>query len=77
MGCVLGATNAIFVTLIILDIFVHYNAPQILSTNIAGLQLLADIYKQIRKQSEPWPRGYKAFFILNSAEHGIYPAIKC
>ena len=24
-----------------------------------------------------WPRGYKTFFILNSAEHGIYPAHKC
>ena len=23
------------------------------------------------------PRGYKTFFILNSAEHEIYPAHKC
>ena len=23
------------------------------------------------------PRGYKTFFILNSAEHKIYPAHKC
>ena len=23
------------------------------------------------------PRGYKTFFILNSAEHDIYPAHKC
>ena len=23
------------------------------------------------------PIGYKTFFILNSAEHGIYPAHKC
>ena len=26
---------------------------------------------------ETWPRGYKTFFILNSAEHEIYPANKC
>ena len=24
-----------------------------------------------------WPRGYITFFILNSAEHDIYPAHKC
>ena len=24
-----------------------------------------------------WPRGYKTFFMLNSAEHKIYPAHKC
>ena len=24
-----------------------------------------------------WPQGYKPFFILNSAEHEIYPAHKC
>ena len=24
-----------------------------------------------------WPRGYKTFFMLNSAEHEIYPAHKC
>ena len=24
-----------------------------------------------------WPRDYKTFFILNSAEHEIYPAHKC
>ena len=24
-----------------------------------------------------WPRGYKTFFMLNSAEHEIYPADKC
>ena len=24
-----------------------------------------------------WPRGYKTFFILNSAEQEIYPAHKC
>ena len=24
-----------------------------------------------------WPRGYKTFFILNSAEHEIYPAHNC
>ena len=23
------------------------------------------------------PRGYKTFFVLNSAEHEIYPAHKC
>ena len=26
---------------------------------------------------EAWPRGYKTFFVLNSAEHEIYPAQKC
>ena len=25
---------------------------------------------------EAWPRGYKTFFMLNSAEHNIYPAHK-
>ena len=24
-----------------------------------------------------WPRGYKTFFMLNSAEHEIYSAHKC
>ena len=24
-----------------------------------------------------WPRGYKTFFMLNSAEHEIFPAHKC
>ena len=24
-----------------------------------------------------WPQGYKTFFMLNSAEHEIYPAHKC
>ena len=24
-----------------------------------------------------WPQGYKKFFMLNSAEHEIYPANKC
>ena len=24
-----------------------------------------------------WPRGYRTFFMLNSAEHEIYPAHKC
>ena len=27
--------------------------------------------------TESWPRGYKTFFVLNSAEHVIYPAHKC
>ena len=26
---------------------------------------------------EHWPRGYKTFSILNSAEHEIFPAHKC
>ena len=26
---------------------------------------------------ETWPRGYKAFFMLNSTEHEIYTAHKC
>ena len=26
---------------------------------------------------EAWPKGYKTFFMLNSAEHEIYPAHKC
>ena len=26
---------------------------------------------------EAWTRGYKVFFMLNSAEHEIYPARKC
>ena len=26
---------------------------------------------------QPRPRGYKTFFMLNSAEHEIYPAHKC
>ena len=24
-----------------------------------------------------WPRGYKTFFMLNSAEHGFFPVHKC
>ena len=26
---------------------------------------------------QTWPRGYKTFFMLNSAEHEIFPAYKC
>ena len=26
---------------------------------------------------EAWPHGYKTFFMLNSAEHEIYPTHKC
>ena len=26
---------------------------------------------------QPWPRGYKTFSMLNSAEQEIYPANKC
>ena len=29
------------------------------------------------KKRRTWPRGYKTFFMLNSAEHEIYPARKC
>ena len=28
-------------------------------------------------RSHNWPRGYKTFFMLNSAEHEIYTAHKC
>ena len=24
-----------------------------------------------------WPRGYKTFFMLNSSEHEIFPALNC
>ena len=30
-----------------------------------------------QREQKPWPRGYKSFFMLNSAEHKIYPAHKC
>ena len=26
---------------------------------------------------EPWPQGYKTFFMLNSTKQEIYPAHKC
>ena len=29
------------------------------------------------QKSDIWTRGYKTFFMLNSAEHEIYPAHKC
>ena len=28
-------------------------------------------------ETEIWNQGYKTFFMLNSAEHKIYPAHKC
>ena len=34
-------------------------------------------YHQNVKQFRSWPRGYKTFFMLNSAEHEIYPDHKC
>ena len=27
--------------------------------------------------NKAWARGYKTFFMLNSTEHGIFPAHKC
>ena len=32
---------------------------------------------EFRLHSTFWPRGYKTFFMLNSAEHEIYPAHEC
>ena len=32
---------------------------------------------QATTQTNIWPRGYKTFFMLNSAETKIYPAHKC
>ena len=46
-----------------------------------GLQDSSDLerisLKVYGQGSNSWPRGYKTFFVLNSAEHEIYPAHKC
>ena len=36
-----------------------------------------DFLNRIITTDETWSRGYKTFFMLNSAEHEIYPAHKC
>ena len=39
--------------------------------SLASLSIQQDDFNQT------WPRGYKTFFMLNSAEPEIYPAHKC
>ena len=38
---------------------------------------LNEVFSTLSATGLTWPRGYKTFFILNSAEHEIYPAHKC
>ena len=44
------------------------------SGDVAHMIHIIDLYPQIR---EIWARGYKTYFMLNSAETKIYPANKC
>ena len=57
---------------LILSFFLTLKAP---TTTAAD-----DIHKYFSlffKENKTWPRGYKTFFVLNSTEHGIFPAHKC
>ena len=60
-----------------LDIKVSAFGPECPMQYCAILSKFLKACKIFLKDDEHWPRGYKTFFMLNSAEHENYPANKC
>ena len=55
--------------------FVHFVHPQFVNYNRSHNKQTAKLCKT-SKIMKTWPRGYKTFFMFNSAEHEIFIAKK-
>ena len=61
------------------DIVMSKTKERILPLFVDIFILMPRVYATFMHKMQPktWPRGYKTFFMLNSAEHENYPAHKC
>ena len=54
----------------------YFKIRNVQSCNYMAL-IYYDLLAKCSVTQKTWPRGYKKKFMLNSVEHGIFPAHKC